>query len=58
MSEKEKDPSATTHQFQAFANRQPAEPVQTPRGNTGLILGVTAVAAVIVLAVIGYLMVG
>jgi hypothetical protein len=59
MSEKEKDPAATTHQFQAFASRgASSDAVSTPKGNTGLIVGVAVVAVFIVFAVLAYMMIG
>jgi hypothetical protein len=51
MSENELDPSGSTQQFRAFAQRGEAESSQARGINVGLIVGV-AVAVIVVLAVI------
>lgn len=54
MSQTPNDPAGTTHQFQNFANRAPAE---KSGPNTPLLVGISVVAIVIVVAVVAYMMV-
>jgi len=53
MSDKYTDPSGNTAQFQAFVSR-PDEPVAAKRTPVGLIVGIAALALVVV-AVVAYL---
>ncbi|GAA2455571.1 hypothetical protein GCM10010191_88500 [Actinomadura vinacea] len=55
MSDTPNDPAGTTHQFQNFAAQQPAaeKPKQV---NTGLIIGIVAVVALVVIVALGVAM--
>lgn len=54
MSQTPNDPAGTTHQFQNFANRAPAE---KSGPNMPLIVGLAVVAVVVVVGVIALMMV-
>ncbi|MDL4816868.1 hypothetical protein [Actinomadura opuntiae] len=54
MSQTPNDPAGTTHQFQNFANRAPAEKTGP---NMALVVGLAVVAVIVVVGVIALMMV-
>ncbi|MFB4299749.1 hypothetical protein [Actinomadura sp. NTSP31] len=54
MSQTPNDPAGTTHQFQNFANRAPAEKAGP---NMALVVGLAVVAVIVVVGVVAVMMV-
>ncbi|WP_285700998.1 hypothetical protein [Actinomadura sp. NBRC 104412] len=55
MSETSNDPAGTTHQFQNFAAQAPAE--QPGKVNVGLVVGIAALVALLVVVAVAVWMV-